>query len=466
MASKKPAPKKTEPEDLTQVGVIHGAMYDMFGGSFSGGILAALSNPDLPKGASPEGSNTNAAVTTTYPHPVNVESVLKLKDISSHHCACIQAKKFGTIGLGFIDEGQAISASVTTDEAQNAAASLLSGKAYVRSAVDDKLDPLTHYGFSNDLLNIAEDFMDTGTGYMEVVRNASDEITWLGFVPTADIWAISQGNHIYYLYRNPVSGQQTYFAKFGIENKKWLFSDGPYNGNSTLLPEKVSEIIPFICPSNRVRHYGYPEWLSAATDIDLLKKAKQYKADFYHNRGVMDFIIAVMGESMDSDKWAKIETAIRGTSGMGNNFKNLALNLGNPDAKLQVEKLASENGTEEQFGKDNEVLSQNIVSAHRIPPLLANILIPGKLGAANEFVNALIAAQLLVFGPYQNIFQSTLAKTLAGPDGIKGIKEEDFRLRTITSQINLTGLDTIGKMRSGVNDPQNADRDLQKGVKK
>ena len=464
MATKKT--KKTIEPLSDNVGIIHGASYPLFNGSFANGVLAALATPDTPNEISAASkSNTGNIVTTTYPHPVNIAEALKLKDVSSHHCACIQAKKYGTVGLGFVDEGASVDNANTQEEAQKAAESLLSGKAYIRSAVDDKLDPMTHYGFATELLKIAEDYEDAGTGYMEVVRDASENIVWLGHVPAQYVWAITSNRNLYYLYRDPQTGANKYFSGFGKAKKAWLVSpEGPYRGENKDMTT-VSEIIPFICPSNRVMHYGYPEWLSASVDIDLLRKAKQYKADFYHNRGVMDFIVAVLGETVDTDKWSKIESAIRGTSGMGNNFKSLALNLGNENAKLQVEKMASDNNTEEQFSKDNEVLSQNIVSAHRLPPLLANILIPGKMGGNNEFVNALIAAQLLVFGPRQNIFQSTLGKTLASKtEGVIGMKEEDFRLRTITSQISITGLDTVGRMRSQATDPANKDRDMNDGV--
>lgn len=466
MATKKTTPKKTVTPVGENVGIIHGAAYPLFNGAFANGVLAAISDTTVPAAVASEAkSNTGGTVMTIYPHPLNIAEALKLKDVSSHHCACIQAKKYGTVGLGFVDDSAPIDQATTQEDAQEAAESLLSGRAYIRSAVDDKLDPMTHYGFATELLKIAEDYEDSGTGYMEVVRNSSEQIVWLGHVPSQYVYAVTKDRNLYYLYRDPQTGATKYFSGFGKDKKAWLVSpEGPYHGENKDLTT-ISEIIPFICPSNRVMHYGYPEWLSASVDIDLLRKAKQYKADFYHNRGVMDFIVAVTGETVDTDKWSKIETAIRGTSGMGNNFKSLALNLGNENAKLQVVKMASEQNTEEQFSKDNEVLSQNIVSAHRLPPLLANILIPGKMGGNNEFVNALIAAQLLVFGPRQNIFQSTLGKTLARPtDGIVGMKEEAFRLRTITSQISITGLDTVGRMRSQATDPANKDRDMNDGV--
>jgi len=112
-----------------------------------------------------------------------------------------------------------------------------------------------------------------------------------------------------------------------------------------------------------------------------------------------------------------------------------------------------------------ETLTQNIVSSHRVPPLLANILIPGKLGASNEFINALIGFQLLVINPFQNVIEKMLAKTLGGDEGVEGLNPDDFRLRTITSQIDINGMDAISRSRSEATSGDNADRDYGDGVK-
>ncbi len=154
--------------------------------------------------------------------------------------------------------------------------------------------------------------------------------------------------------------------------------------------------------------------------------------------------------------------------GGGNNFRNLAINVKEDAGKVQVDKLASTDKTELQFSKDLEVYAQNIVSAHRVPPVLANILIPGKLGATNEAVQALVSFQLLNIGPKQNIIQQTLGRTLGNKDeGVKDLKPEDFRLRKITSQFNIAGLDTIGKMREEAVSATNSDgspRNVADGV--
>jgi hypothetical protein len=445
---------------------IVGASYNLFGGKFGKGMLAAITQvptavpaPQRYKGQN-IGSGQARSGLVKYPHPVSVPDVLALKDVSGHHCSCIQAKKYATVGLGFIDEGDEVAKTASTEEAIELANSLLSGRGHVESKVDKVLDPLTNFGFMNELLDIAEDFCDTGTGYLEVHRDSSGKIDGLAHIPTGEVYVCTFGGRIFYQYQ--AYGNTTkYWPLYGY--KDWfLGADGPFP-NATWNPEDISEVVPFLQPSNRVKYYGYPDWISASVDIDLLQKSKQYKADFYHNRGVLDKILVVTGATVDTDDWTKIKSSISSSIGAGNNFNSAAFNFANEKAKVEVKNMGVDGNSEEQFSKDNETLTQNIVSSHGVPPTLANILIPGKLGATNEFINALVGFELLRINSYQNVFEKQLANTLGKDKGL-GLKPDDFRLRTITSQLDIDAMDTIGRMSSEVTSAENADRDLSEGV--
>ena len=428
------------------------------------GTYALLTNPET---GSPEGSNAEpelSAATVLYP-PLNVAEAIRLKDVSPHHASCVTTKKNSMVGLGFMSDDDLNNDGVVDPDEQSAAkiASLLTGAPYIKSNVDTILDPLTSFGFANELSDWVEDMIDTGSAYMEVARKG-DQIVFIGALSAKHVKIVKKGRNIYFQVQEK-GGQQKYFSRFGMENKAWMFGDdGPYDESGSIGMDDVSEIIYLSEPTNRCRHYGYPSWLAAAVDIDLAKGSKQYKADFLYNRGVLDFILSILGTKIDPDDWEKINASVSGTAGKGHNFKNLALNIAGENVTVQVDKLAADSNTEEQFAKDNEVFSQNIVTAHGVPPLLANILIPGKLGSSNEFVNSLISFQLLRVGPVQQIIQKTLASSLGNSElngGLK-LKESDFRLRTLTSQLNLKGLETLGGMRE---EATTSDRDLDEGMK-
>jgi hypothetical protein len=418
--------------------------------------------------------------TTTIPAPVNIAVARSLKDISPHHASCINSILNAMIGLGFVSEGDDVEkkkkdSATSTAGAEDQIISLLTGESFVESKVDKSLDKLTIDGFYLELSRGVEDFLDGGTGYLEIIRNEEKIIVGINWIPYEDLTVSTVKDadgksRIVYLYKsstNSVVNTTRRYSMFGLNNRDWVF-DTFYAGNSGVKKEQVSEVIAFKCPSNRSKWYGYPGWLSAASLVTLLGLAMQYKSDFYTNRGVLAYILSILGQ-VPADKWKQIEAMVQSSVGGGNNFRNLAINLPAGDNnKVEVHKLASTDKTELQFAKDLEVYAQNIVSAHRVPPVLANILIPGKLGATNEAVQALVSFQLLNVGPKQNIIQQTLSRTLGGTEGVEGLEPEDFRLRKITSQFNIAGLDTVGKMREeavSATNPDGSQRDVSAGVK-
>lgn len=445
----------------------------LFGNNINSHYLAIVKK-EQGKEAQPTNQHANAyqTGTTGYAQPVDIYTIRNLKDISSHHASCIQSKKYSVMGLGFVSEGsenqQVRDDAVTpVDQVQEQMQNLLTGEAYIETEVDKKLNPLTFFGFNFELYRALEDFLDAGTGYLEVIRTKEGKIVGLNWLPyeAVEVCLVRDNNNrnrlVYKYLGGTFGGTDRYYSLFGQENKKWLF-DRVYRSVSGISIDQISEVIPFMLPSNQCQYYGYPEWLSASSMVTLISRALQYKSDFYVNRGVLAYILSVIGQ-IDSKQWKEIETLVQGSVGAGNNFRNLAINLPNKESKLQVDKMATSEKAEDQVAKDMELLSQHIVSAHRVPPILANILVSGKLGAANETVQALISFQLLVIGPIQKIFEKTLAKYLANDkDGIEGMNPEDFRLRKITSQFNIQGLDTASRMRE---EAPGSGRNVNEGLK-
>jgi len=427
---------------------------------------------------------TNQAITNTMltyfqgiPRPVDIVAIRAMKDISPHHSSCIKAKQMATIGLGFVSEGDDVDAkekdaATTTEEAEKAITSLLTGESFVESKVDKLLNPLTIEGFAHEFYISVEDFLDGGTGYLEVVRDDREVIVGLNWLPYEDLQAATfrdrQGKSWRVYTYNPSTmlayGGTKRYSLFGKNNRRKVWET--FYAQSGIPITAVSEVIAFKLPSNRCKGYGYPDHLSAAAIVTLLALSIQYKSDFYTNRGVLAYVLSIIGK-VDTDTWKKVVEMVQGSVGGGNNYRNLAINLEQEGNSVQIDKLASSDKTELQFSKDSEIYAQQIVSAHGVPPVLANILIPGKLGASNEAVQALITFQLLKIGPYQTIIQDTLSRTLGGDEGVEGLSPEDFRLRKITSQFDIQGLDTIGRMReeaSTATDENGQPRDVSRGV--
>ena len=139
------------------------------------------------------------------------------------------------------------------------------------------------------------------------------------------------------------------------------------------------------------------------------------------------------------------------------------MNFSDPELKVQLERL--QETSREKLAELWPTIELAIVSGHRVPTTLAGIQIPGKMGAANELPNALVAFQTLYVGQHQRIFQGTLGLTLGSPDAGLGLAPTDFLLRRITDSYDMGQIDTMSRMRQTATEAQMQGRKLDQGLK-
>lgn len=386
--------------------------------------------------ASPSGQ---PVVTGMKSLPFDFRAAYQFKTHNIHHSTCIETTKQSIVGLGLEEE-----------------------------ATEETLDDLCDVSFQEMIGDVAEDFVQVGNGYMEVVRADGTEITGLHHIPSNDVRVFIENDQYDRHYRIRPLGHHnltaggTIFARFGdLEGLRQRMPRETEN-------KRVSEVIHFRRSTAMSRWYGFPRWIAATASIELVQALHQFNFDFFVNRGVPEFMLFIKGGKVDKGDWKKIEDALKAHIGIGNSHKTFALNLTNPDLEIQVERLNIEGRSDANVFKDmSEVLALNIVSAHGVPPLLAGILIPGKLGATNELPNALQAFQALEVGPSQKTFATTLGCTL-GKDGvgISGLGRQSFKFKRIVDEFDLGTMDTVARMRQTVPEAEAEGRDLDEGLRK
>ncbi len=395
-------------------------------------------------------------------HPFDRKAVNKFQIANVHHSTCIKTKVAATVGLGF-----------SADEDEDGLTS-----------VDKALNPLCENSFADVLNDVAEDFWQCGEGGMEIVRADADSdnprILGIHHIPCATLHRFLE-NSKYDSHFEITSGEGSdvslRFARFGDlkefrnrvgKNGEQLqsisFNQGALDEDK--IKDIRSEVIIFRNPTSLSRWYGFCDWLAATASIELVQCMLQHNFDFYLNRGVPEFMLFILGQKLGDDDWKKIENAVKANIGLGNSHKSTAINLVNREIKIQVEKLAMESKSDEGQVKLKENLALDIVSAHRVPPLLAGIQTPGKLGASNELANAIMAFYLLVIAPAQRIFEQTLGCTLGNSEknGELKLKPKDFKLTRIIDVMNLEMMATVGGMRETVTEANASGRDLSAGL--
>jgi hypothetical protein len=377
-------------------------------------LLKGLRNP---RGARSKDSDNRGRVA----HPFDWSAAKQFKHGDPHHSACVEAKRESTIGIGFVND-----------------------------TVDDKLDPLCLITWQDTITAAVEDFWLVANGFIEVVREGK-EIKGLYHIQAERVWVFIEDDENNFHYEiTTKKGKTIRAATFGdkedfiARNKKKSLPGGQKIED----PDRVSEIIHLKRPTSLHKWYGMPDWLAAVAQIELAHAITQYNYDFFINSGVPEFVLLISGHDI-GDAWdTEIKPALQSHIGMGNSHKTLALNIPKEGVTLQVEKLGEEMA-QGWFESMLETVASRIVSAHRVPPLLAGIQIPGKLGANNEFINAMWMFHALVIAPAQKTIRSCLKRTL-GTDLMSG---EKFEIKTIVEEVPVAQIEAPGSMNEAPKEP-------------
>lgn len=403
--------------------------------------------------------------------PFDFAAATRFKIHNVHHSTCIEARKQAMVGLGH-------------EKPESAE----------QSKAAEVLNPLTRVSWQTVLTQLAEDYVNVGNCYLEVRRKGDKpdgEIVGVHYLPACNVrvvleddrgvnrhWKILNGASLS-AGRRGSSGtrgsRNLLMAQFGDladfqRRDQTRRADGTTGGELGF-----SEVIHIPQPSVGLdRWYGFPDWLAATGYVELTQAMLQSQFDLFSNRGVPELLLFALGGQLDDETWAEMKLAFDGFVGFGQWHKSGMFNIPDPNVKIQVEKLALDSILNGNFFKDMmEVLSTTIVSAHRVPPPIAGILIPGKMGAANEASNAIMAFQTLVIGPAQHHFQTVLGCTLGNSrfNGSLGLTMKDFALSTTVEVMakimkQLNPMDTMGRMRQELPQAAAEGRDLEDGLEK
>ena len=387
--------------------------------------------------SSPQPSNLGSGEERRGP-PVSVEVVRQYRSDNSHHATCLGTKTDAIAGLGFDREEGA-------------------------PREPHPLDSLCLEPFVESVLRPSvADLVQFGHGHIEVVSKGT-KASGLYHIRAGTLGVHVENNAgDWHYYASTDQGAEKRLARFGDKDrlvKKYKLD-----------PDQTSEVIRFVHNRDVDPYFGYPDWIAAVPAIEIITLLHQYKADFYLNRCVPEFMLFITGSNVQKDDWAVIQKNLKAHLGSGNAHKTLALNIPGKDVKVQVEKLAIMESGDPDFEPTKNVLSTDIVTAHRVPPHLAGILIPGKLGASNELTNALLAFHILYVGPRQESVEATLEQTLGksvpGASGKMKLRSlKDAMMKQLISP-EATALNTVGGMRQGVAEASADGRKLTDGLKK
>jgi hypothetical protein len=456
---------------------------------------------ERPKTTSEQVASNQGRIKGRVPHPFDYSAAQKLLEACHIHEVCIMTKRDAIVGLGFETEEEANARAKKKELEQAAHAAAIAGDPNKkpppaggdapvkkelplpkpapsdappkgdpaaedpmaapkpRSVVEEKLDPLCEDGFHSMMNQIAEDYVTHGIGYMEVVRGMSGSILGLWHMPTWKVFKFNEDEKPFFHYEvdDLVEGglSKLIYAKWNEVDRVTALLQNPQ--------QKITELIRFVMPSARQVDYSMPDYFGCVPWLELAQKVMQYDFDYFNNRAVPDLLVMLTGRKVAPDELKLFAESLKATIGEKNRHRSLVANFSAPDLVATVERLNADN--RERFGDLWSAIQLAVVSSHRIPPLLAGVTLPGKMAAANELPNALIAFQTLYVDQQQKVFERVLGATLGSDEAGLGLKPTDFRLKKITDAYDMGQVDTMSRMRETTTEAQLKGRDLANGLK-
>lgn len=415
------------------------------------------------------GTNTGTLVGARA-HLINKDASRRMRELNTTHAACLGAARDSSVGMGHRDD-----------------------------AIYDVLDPLCRFGWQDILDAAGDDLVGEGDGFVEVVWDERrTEVKALNHLDGNQVHVVieqeNDSERIHYQVQGATAVRETVaMAAWGdlldlrerYEGRGGLIRNAGVSGEGSLLAPLGgrivnSEVIHLREPTSRDPFQGYPYWISATPIIELMQMMVRHEFDYHFNRGVPELLISIAGGGLNEKDWEEIKRIFRSQQGLGQSGKTAALRFtGGPDSvRVQVDRLGDAR-SQDFFDEKANTLAMLIATAHGIPPVLANVILPGKIGAANEAPNALMLFQKRRLGQIQRRVSRVLANTLGSgvrlgqPEGAaKTLSKEQFLgtefadgtddngspifhergngFKTVLDGMSLGAMDTMARMREPI----------------
>lgn len=353
--------------------------------------------------------------------PENMDYLAKLYDLSPAHHSAVDAKVAAMFGLGWqLVESKRFKRSkerTRSEGGQRKAEDFFNNAA---DQVEDFLDNCNDTDvFEEVLKKIGIDYETTGNAYIEIGRDITGKIGYIGHIPAEHMRVRRERDGYIQIFSNLV----TYFRNFGAKNQNPVTEDN--NPNEIIHLKKYT-------PTNT--YYGLPDIFAAKNALAGNEFASRYNLDFFENQAIPRFAIIAKKNSLSSASVTRLieffESGVRGQP-----HRTIFIPLqDDPDADIKFEEIekGDKDGAFSGFrGSNNE----DIFMVHRTPFTRAGVYAKGMTLAAARDADKVFKES--VSRPEQQIFEKKFNKV---------IKELNSAVELKLNELSLTDEDTQSKI--------------------
>jgi PBSX family phage portal protein len=199
--------------------------------------------------------------------------------------------------------------------------------------------------------NIIESRETFGIAYLEVIRNAADEVVQIEHIidtptiemtyplaPYVDTTYFYKGEVIsrkrkFRKYRQTVGGKTVYFKEFGdprvMDKNTGRYADEE-TGEVIALDDRANEILDFQLGTE---YYGEVRWIGQVLTVDGTRRAEVLNNNYFRKGRHTPLMIVVKGGTLTDDSFTKLQTYMNSIQGENGQHAFLVLETENSDTR-------------------------------------------------------------------------------------------------------------------------------------
>lgn len=310
---------------------------------------------------------------------------------------------------------------------------------------------------------IRRDVESCGSGYLEVIRNASDEIVLINDLPADDMRLIRLDASVSVIttvrragkdvsislrvrerrFVQYLNGVKVYFKEFGA-SRDLNRNTGVWAEPGVRLPVDVraSEIIYFTGNKEAKTPYGTPRWINQLPSTLGSRKAEEHNLEFFDGGGIPPVLVLVEGGTLGQTVKDDLKRHLNG----GRNNRAAVVEAVSTSGtltsagtvKVRVERFGAERQQDAMFQGYDKSCEEHVRCAFRLPPLF--------LGKAQDYsfataYTAYMVAEAQVFLPERVEFDDRINATIVKALGAKSYKYRSLPLTLVDVQNQLKALE-------------------------
>ncbi|MCO5157864.1 MAG: phage portal protein [Aquamicrobium sp.] len=369
--------------------------------------------------------------------PYNLKSLDRLAQENNALSPCIEAMVTNVDGTGYDFEKEGEEAEDNEDDTR------------IEHLNDFFSQPWPGESFQTIRKKLRRDLERTGNAYLEVLRNAQDEIVFFRHVDAKmmrlvklddpipvkktvkrrgkdETIAVMTRERRFCQMVNGVS--LVYFKEFGatrdVHKKSGRWSQ---TGQRLAAPERGTEIIHLTLLPDSHTPYGVPRWVSQLPSVLGSRKAEEFNLEFFDNGGVPPALIVLQGGTLQHETRDALEQKMtKGTPGKKNRIQILEVEPSGGSlekestVRVTVERFGAERQNDAMFENYDDKCETRIRRSFRLPPIF--------VGKADDYSFATAfasytVAEAQVFKPERDEFDEVVTLKL-----VKGLGFEEYKI--------------------------------------